>query len=87
MHHTTLGWVPLHGGVDGNEHADNLTKIGAGLPFFGLDPCCGISKATDHHVFNKYGLCSNIVSEGANTQDKPEAKKLHTEGFLYQIAD
>lgn len=35
--------------VDGNEFADELAKRGAGMPFVGPEPCCGICKATANH--------------------------------------
>lgn len=50
-----LGWVPDHAGVECNECADELAKRGgANMPFLGVEPWCGISKATTNHLINKW---------------------------------
>lgn len=40
-----LYWVPGHVGIEGNEIADQLAKLGASTPLQGPEPYCGIS----HH--------------------------------------
>jgi hypothetical protein len=35
--------VPGHGGIDGNEMADQMAKLGSERPFIGPEPACGIS--------------------------------------------
>jgi ribonuclease HI len=41
-----LIWVPGHSGVEGNEKADQLAKLGADEPLLGPEPFFGITKKT-----------------------------------------
>jgi hypothetical protein len=44
--------VPGHSGVEGNEKADQLAKLGADEPLLGPKPFCGITKKTARRTIN-----------------------------------
>lgn len=41
-----LFWVPGHCGIQGNEKADLLARLGSSKPFLGPEPFCGASECT-----------------------------------------
>ena len=55
-----LGWVPGHQGIEGNECADQLAKVGALTPFPGPEPACGISKSTAYSAISKWAYDNHI---------------------------
>ncbi|XP_050684276.1 uncharacterized protein LOC126979109 [Leptidea sinapis] len=45
MNRVTLRWVPGHAGIEGNEYADELARIGAKSTQFGPEPFCGVPRS------------------------------------------
>ena len=42
----TICWVPGHSGIEGNEKADELARLGSSTQMLGPEPFCGISWST-----------------------------------------
>ena len=41
-----ITWVPGHAGIQGNEKADELVKLGTNLPLTGPQPAVGINESS-----------------------------------------
>jgi hypothetical protein len=68
--------VPGHEGIEGNEIADQLAKLGSECPFIGPEPACGISA----------GISKKAVRGWTNRDHKKYWESLtglkQTKGFL-----
>lgn len=51
---TVIGWVPGHAGIDGNEKADELARLGASTPLNGPEPFIGIPKSTVKNIIKEW---------------------------------
>jgi hypothetical protein len=49
QHVVRLYWVPGHAGVQDNEIADGLARVGSGRGFLGPDPVLGVSRRDIQH--------------------------------------
>jgi hypothetical protein len=71
----TLFWVPGHSGVEDNEKADQLTKLGADEPLLGPEPFCGIMKKTTRRVIDLWAH-SKARMAWKHTSDQRHVKKM-----------
>jgi hypothetical protein len=55
-----LTWEPGHEGIEGNEIANQVAKLGSECPFMGPEPACGISA----------GITKTAVRDWANRDHK-----------------
>jgi hypothetical protein len=62
--------VPGHGGIVGNETAEQLARMGSEYPFIGPEPACGIS----------IGVAKKAVRDWTNRNHKLD---LHRQRDLY----
>jgi hypothetical protein len=71
-----LIWVPGQEGIEGNEVADQLTKLGSEGPFIGPEPACSISM----------GIAKTAVRDWTNRDHKKYWESLtglkQAKGFL-----
>ena len=77
----SLEWVPGHCGISGNIRIDSLAKVGAGLPFVGSEPFCGLgssnlkvrfldwlNKEKENNLFSRLRLFSGNLSTMITTR-------------------
>jgi hypothetical protein len=67
--------VPGHSGVEGNEKADQLAKLGADEPFLGPGPFCGITKKTARRAIDLWAQSKARVA-WKHTPGQRHAKKM-----------
>jgi hypothetical protein len=67
--------VPGHSGVEGNEKADQLTKLGADEPLLGPEPFCRITKKTARSAIDLWAQSKARVA-WTHTPDQRHVKKM-----------
>jgi hypothetical protein len=69
-------WVLGHKGIDGNETAHQLAKVGFLLPFIGSEPACGISERAAKQAIR------NWVGRGHHKCWQSSLGWRHAKGFV-----
>jgi hypothetical protein len=64
-----------HSGVEGNEKADQLAKLGADEPLLGLEPFCGITKKSTRRAIDLWAQ-SKARMAWKRTPGQRHAKKM-----------
>ncbi|XP_052744146.1 uncharacterized protein LOC128199286 [Bicyclus anynana] len=72
----TIAWVPGHQGNYGNEKADELARMGAGLEFLGPEPCLPIPYSIIKRVIE------GIIERESNTRWNSSTKCRQSKMFL-----
>ncbi|XP_062714697.1 uncharacterized protein LOC134291220 [Aedes albopictus] len=75
-----LFWVPGHCGIDGNEQADMLARLGSSHQFIGPEPFCGVSGCSLRMEFKTWEH-EKIISNWENTTFARQSKRFIKPNF------
>ncbi|KAJ8976451.1 hypothetical protein NQ317_000192 [Molorchus minor] len=78
--HVKLRWIPGHSGLEGNERADSLARLGSELGPVGPEPLVATSKATCVQSISKW-----VIQQHVEYWEKQELRQSRT--FMAEPTD